>query len=261
MFLRVLEYYSGILILTTNRVGEFDEAVKSRVHCTLYFPPLDKYETVKIWEKSLDRLTKQNQSPGCELSIRFDHNKIIRFAESHWDNGHRWNGRQIKNAFQTAVALAEADRNNIGAEANSVPELKRKHFQVVASASAHFDRYLTQVRQTDTSRARREELRRDDIRSLEAEVSTRREISSRSKKMVVGNKWSERAASEASDEYRDTTTSRGYLKSNQLSRHDDRGSIEANVDQRSRDKHMHGRSPTRRKDRLSPSPHYDSFSD
>jgi hypothetical protein len=29
VFLRVLEYYAGILFLTTNRVGDFDEALAS----------------------------------------------------------------------------------------------------------------------------------------------------------------------------------------------------------------------------------------
>jgi SpoVK/Ycf46/Vps4 family AAA+-type ATPase len=32
VFLRVLEYYDGILILTTNRIGDLDEAFKSRIH-------------------------------------------------------------------------------------------------------------------------------------------------------------------------------------------------------------------------------------
>jgi hypothetical protein len=36
VFLRVLEYYSGILFLTTNRVGTIDEAFKSRIHISLY---------------------------------------------------------------------------------------------------------------------------------------------------------------------------------------------------------------------------------
>ena len=31
VFLRILEYYDGILILTSNRVGTFDEAFKSRI--------------------------------------------------------------------------------------------------------------------------------------------------------------------------------------------------------------------------------------
>lgn len=31
-FLRALEYYRGILFLSTNRVGTFDEAFTSRIH-------------------------------------------------------------------------------------------------------------------------------------------------------------------------------------------------------------------------------------
>ena len=36
VFLRMLEYYKGLLFLTTNRVGSFDEAFKSRVHISLF---------------------------------------------------------------------------------------------------------------------------------------------------------------------------------------------------------------------------------
>lgn len=35
IFLRALEYYSGILFLTTNRVGSIDEAFRSRIHMRL----------------------------------------------------------------------------------------------------------------------------------------------------------------------------------------------------------------------------------
>lgn len=37
VFLRVLEYYNGLLFLTTNRVGAVDEAFKSRIHLSLYY--------------------------------------------------------------------------------------------------------------------------------------------------------------------------------------------------------------------------------
>lgn len=41
VFLRTLEYYAGILFLTTNRVALFDDAFKSRIHMSLYYPALD----------------------------------------------------------------------------------------------------------------------------------------------------------------------------------------------------------------------------
>lgn len=40
VFLRVLEYYNGLLFLTTNRVGTIDEAFKSRIHLSLYYVSL-----------------------------------------------------------------------------------------------------------------------------------------------------------------------------------------------------------------------------
>ncbi|KAF9639964.1 hypothetical protein BFW01_g11770 [Lasiodiplodia theobromae] len=165
VFLRVLEYYSGILILTTNRVGDFDEAVKSRVHCALYYPPLDEMNTEEVWKMNLDLLEDQNESPDCEVPIRFKREDIMGFARRHWKEGNRWNGRQIKNAFQTAVSLADwDDLKNSGGDSNARgPRLRRKHFKTVAKASAHFDMYLEKVRRDDVTRAKQDELRRDEL--------------------------------------------------------------------------------------------------
>lgn len=50
MFLRILEYYEGILILTTNRVSVFDQAFKSRIHLAIQFPELDFASRKSIWQ-------------------------------------------------------------------------------------------------------------------------------------------------------------------------------------------------------------------
>ncbi|MCJ1401381.1 hypothetical protein MMC11_004593 [Xylographa trunciseda] len=166
VFLRALEYYSGILILTTNRIGEFDEAIKSRVHCSLYYPPLDRANTMKIWENNLGRLSRGNKKNLTAQIIDFKSKDIMGFAKKHWKSNHRWNGRQIKNAFQTAVALAEWDYSQANSASNDKlarPLLLRKNFETVAAASAHFDMYLQQVRTSDQQRARTRELRRDDF--------------------------------------------------------------------------------------------------
>ena len=49
VFLRVLEYYDGILILTTNRIGTFDEAFKSRVQLALHYPKLNEDGRREVW--------------------------------------------------------------------------------------------------------------------------------------------------------------------------------------------------------------------
>lgn len=168
VFLRVLEYYSGILILTTNRVGAFDEAIKSRVHCALYYPPLDEQNTFKIWQMNLAGLQERNEEFEKKHQVRFEPEEIEEFARHHWQSGgkdNRWNGRQIKNAFQTAVALADWDhfKQTEGVDVPFGPLLTRDHFKKVAKASRHFDRYLKEVRRSDYSRAVADELRDDEI--------------------------------------------------------------------------------------------------
>lgn len=168
VFLRVLEYYSGILILTTNRVGTFDEAIKSRVHCALYYPPLDQKRSLKIWKMNLDTLEERNIGSDPTMRVRFNRKEIEEYARKHWKStgdGTRWNGRQIKNAFQTAIALADWDHveNTGGLLHSDGPLLKVEHFKVVAKASVHFDNYLIKVRKTDEQRAKEHDIRRDDI--------------------------------------------------------------------------------------------------
>lgn len=74
VFLRVLEYYEGILILTSNRVGTFDEAFKSRIQLSVHYAPLTKGQRHKIWKSFLDRLRKleitQEQSVNAETQWR-----------------------------------------------------------------------------------------------------------------------------------------------------------------------------------------------
>ncbi|KAK4222703.1 hypothetical protein QBC38DRAFT_489242 [Podospora fimiseda] len=188
VFLRVLEYYSGILILTTNRVGSFDEAIKSRVHCALYYPPLNRRQSLEIWKMNLDTLEERNnyQGPDTVMKVRFNRKEIERYAEEHWEScteSMRWNGRQIKNAFQTAVALADWDhfQNTGGNPHPDGPLLKKSHFQTVSQASAHFDDYLMKVRGADQERARMHEIRRDDIRVHHRDTGSKKTSSKNAK--------------------------------------------------------------------------------
>lgn len=96
LFLRTLEYYDGVLILTSNRVGTFDEAFKSRIQLALHYPSLDAPSRRKIWRNFLDMLHDDNEN------VDFD--DII----AHMDqlSGYEVNGRQIRNALTTARQLA-----------------------------------------------------------------------------------------------------------------------------------------------------------
>ena len=92
VFLRHVEYYRGILFLTTNRITTFDEAFLSRIHVALHFTELSRATKAQIWQAFL---TKAGL-PSAEL----DDARIEGLAARDI------NGRQIKNACRTATSLA-----------------------------------------------------------------------------------------------------------------------------------------------------------
>jgi SpoVK/Ycf46/Vps4 family AAA+-type ATPase len=91
IFLRLLEYYEGILFLTTNRVDNIDAAFESRIHLSLQYEELDKPSRKHVWETFLARTKGAGQ---------FGNADIDRLADV------QLNGRQIKNVLKTAQLLA-----------------------------------------------------------------------------------------------------------------------------------------------------------
>ncbi|OAX78485.1 hypothetical protein ACJ72_07209 [Emergomyces africanus] len=55
IFLRKLEYYEGILFLTTNRLVEFDEAILNRIHLKVKYEGLTKESRREIWTYFLSK--------------------------------------------------------------------------------------------------------------------------------------------------------------------------------------------------------------
>jgi SpoVK/Ycf46/Vps4 family AAA+-type ATPase len=55
VLLRVLEYYQGIIILTTNRIKSIDVAVISRIHLAIRYSDLTESQMKKIFEFFLDQ--------------------------------------------------------------------------------------------------------------------------------------------------------------------------------------------------------------
>jgi len=163
VFLRVLEYYSGILFLTTNRVGVFDQAFRSRLHICLYYPKLNQKNTTAIWKMNLDRIQK-HWGDSIKITPK-DHADILKHAENHFNElkvlETTWNGRQIRNAFQTAIA--HQDQLKYDLPESPKPALEVKHFKKVAEASKHFDEYLRQTAGLEADMARESGERRDDM--------------------------------------------------------------------------------------------------
>ncbi|KAK6084717.1 hypothetical protein SCUP515_01213 [Seiridium cupressi] len=100
VLLRVLEYYEGILILTTNRLRSFDIAVQSRIHLALEYKDLTVEQRASIFLEFVSQLeTKGFVSNMKEIKEWID------------DEGKskEFNGRQIRNVVSTAMSLAHAD--------------------------------------------------------------------------------------------------------------------------------------------------------
>lgn len=87
IFLRMLEYYQGILFLTTNRVQDIDEAFYSRVSLGLHYEDLGNGARQQIWKNLADIMEIKDLDYA---------------ALAH----HDINGRQIKNCLRLAKAIA-----------------------------------------------------------------------------------------------------------------------------------------------------------
>jgi SpoVK/Ycf46/Vps4 family AAA+-type ATPase len=93
-FLRALEYYQGILFLTTNRVGMFDEAFISRINLTIYYPPFSDKARAEVWESFFQKLEREREG-----EIRVHNNTRAYVDESKELKELRWNGREIRNGM------------------------------------------------------------------------------------------------------------------------------------------------------------------
>ncbi|KAK9418246.1 putative P-loop containing nucleoside triphosphate hydrolase protein [Seiridium unicorne] len=117
VFLKELEYFSGIVFLTTNRMSSFDRAMKSRIHLALgYGPPGDAVRQ-RIWAQCLNRVPIEKRDLGDldEVAQRLSTTKM--------------NGREISNALNTAQTIARF-RNM---------KLQMEHIESVIKVKSAFD--------------------------------------------------------------------------------------------------------------------------
>ena len=91
-FLRALEYYDGILFLTTNRVGTFDDAFISCVHVQMYYPDFTDAQRQEVWMTFVQRLAHER---GDYMRLTIDAKEYLR---SHGVKAMKWNGREIRNS-------------------------------------------------------------------------------------------------------------------------------------------------------------------
>lgn len=122
IFLRLLEYFQGILFLTTNRVETFDDAFQSRIHIALRYGELSTKAKKAVFKMFIERVRVLEGVETMPFKEE-DYNMLAR---------HNLNGRQIKNTIRTAKALA----------VNVKEPLSMEHIKRVLDVALSFDRDL-----------------------------------------------------------------------------------------------------------------------
>ena len=160
--LKRLTLLVGILILTSNRVGTFDEAFKSRIQLALHYETLKEPQRRSIWENFIKRLDGFETHPTLSKTASFPtkgppHRKesvtsratfsskiIIRDLgvdtadlTKHLDElaKQKINGREIRNAITTARQLAIYKKE----------KMAYVHLQHVIKVAGKFDKYLFEL--------------------------------------------------------------------------------------------------------------------
>ena len=110
----MLEYYEGILFLTTNRVDNIDAAFQSRIHISMEYQELSGSSRRHVWSNFL--------SAGGSKAHGFSDRNLDHLAE------YQMNGREIKNVLKTAQLLAGKKKEDLGVtHVESVLAIEKRH--------------------------------------------------------------------------------------------------------------------------------------
>lgn len=121
VFLRILEYYEGILFLTTNRVENIDAAFQSRIHISMEYQELSASSRRRVWESFLQAASSK-VAAGARQQHAFSDADLDRLA------GYTMNGREIKNVIKTAKLLAGKQGAELGVQhVETVLKIEKRH--------------------------------------------------------------------------------------------------------------------------------------
>lgn len=98
VLLRCLEYYEGIMFLTTNRITSIDIAVQSRIHLAIQYKSLNGEQAYRIYRNLLDKVP--------DSGIKGERRKLYRSIEKDLCRRNVMNGRQIRNIVSAALGVA-----------------------------------------------------------------------------------------------------------------------------------------------------------
>lgn len=126
-------------------MGHFDEAFLSRIHVAIGYETLDDSAREQIWDNLFKKLKDDHKHGGPEIRYEYEAKQYVKKDDEL--KSLEWNGREIRNAFQSAVALAIYDsrvaREKGASIEDSIPEVKESHMKQIAKMSTAFKNYMT----------------------------------------------------------------------------------------------------------------------
>ncbi|KAL9082277.1 MAG: hypothetical protein Q9165_008922, partial [Trypethelium subeluteriae] len=137
VLLRCLEYYDGMIILTTNRVRSIDAAVQSRIHLAIQYHDLTAQQRLAIYKNRLkwipDEEIENRNRKGLEKGL--ENSPLIK-------RSNKANGRQIRNIVAGARALAKSKDQLLSLE----------HLVAVDETTSNFIRSMADLMQKQRAR-------------------------------------------------------------------------------------------------------------
>lgn len=124
IFLRRLEYYQGLMFLTTNRLSAIDAAFKSRLDLILPYHDLTESSRRDVWKNFIASLPEGSAGFGEE-----DFDELARTE---------MNGREIKNSIKTSLVLVK-EGEKLGMEHLRVVLNIRKRIVAVEKGFGGYD--------------------------------------------------------------------------------------------------------------------------
>ncbi|KAJ5902309.1 P-loop containing nucleoside triphosphate hydrolase protein [Penicillium taxi] len=137
VFLRVLEYYQGIVFLTTNQIAQFDVAIPSRIHLAIQYNSLTQEQMKAIFKGFLQPLADKNLVDDLDDILDW-------LKEDVYNSG--FDGRQIRNIVTTALGSARAEFER----GQGRGKLSKKHLKPIVQNTrlfkldfnVQYDRYI-----------------------------------------------------------------------------------------------------------------------
>ncbi|TWU75272.1 hypothetical protein ED733_006114 [Metarhizium rileyi] len=121
----------------------FDTAFLSRIHVALHYNNLSNENRQRIWAHSFERLVRDSDGKIHVSAAARDyvfHHEDVRLL--------KLNGREIRNAMQTALALAESEAEEEG-DGEGVIAIRATHLEAVMQMSSSFKGYIAGLKGLD----------------------------------------------------------------------------------------------------------------